>query len=125
MADHMKNKLHLSSTRQDLLNWFRKPGLESQTVLLLGVFLVLAIFFSIKEDKFLTVRSVTSMAFQLPELGVLTLAMMITIITGGIDLSVNAISNLSAVLAGFFLVKVMPADASGGQAALYITIGLL
>lgn len=124
MAETMKNKLQLSS-RQSWLDIVRKPGLESQTVLLLGVFLVLAIFFSIKEDKFLTVRSVTSMAFQLPELGVLTLAMMITIITGGIDLSVNAISNLSAVLSGFFLLKVMPADASGGQATLYILIALL
>lgn len=121
----MKNK---SGSPLSSLGWFdfiRRPQIESQTVLLLGVFLVLAVFFSIKEEKFLTVRSVTSMGFQLPELGVLTLAMMITIITGGIDLSVNAISNLAAVLAGFFLVKLMPENASSGQAAAYIGAGLL
>src|SRR5262245_39672213 len=114
-----------SSSRQIWLNRLRKPALESQTILLLGVFLVLLIFFSLKEDKFLTVRSVTSMAFQLPELGILTLAMMITIITGGIDLSVNSISNLSAVLSGMFLVNLMPENASAGQTGLYIALSYL
>jgi len=121
----MKKKLQFTFSHQRLLDFIRKPPVESQTVLLLGVFLILAIFFSIKEEKFLTVRSVTSMGFQLPELGVLTLAMMITIITGGIDLSVNAISNLAAVLSGFFMVKLMPENASSGQIALFIGIGLL
>jgi simple sugar transport system permease protein len=38
-----------------------------------------------------------SMAFQLPELGVLSLAMMIPLLSGGLDLSIIATANLSAL----------------------------
>lgn len=65
------------------------------------------------------------MAFQLPELGVLALAMMITILTGGINLSVNATSNLAAVVAGLFLVKMIPSGATPGLAAFYVVAALV
>ena len=100
-------------------------SVDSQTILLLGVFVALMIFFSLTSDKFLTVRSVTSMSFQLPEIGVLSLAMMITILIGGINLSVNATSNLAAVISGFFLVKLIPAEASPEQIVLYIILALI
>lgn len=102
----------------------RNIPLESQTLLLLAVFLVLAVFFSLTEDRFLTGRSVASMAFQLPELGVLSLAMMVTILTGGINLSVNATSNLAAVVAGMFMVRMIPPDAAPGLAGLTIAAAL-
>ena len=98
--------------------------LESQTLLLLVVFLVLAAFFSLTEDRFLTGRSVASMAFQLPELGVLALAMMVTILTGGINLSVNATSNLAAVVAGMFMVRMIPPETGSGLAGLYVAAAL-
>jgi len=97
----------------------------NQTTLLLAVFIVLFIFFAVTEDKFLTGRSITSMAFQLPELGVLSLAMMVTILTGGINLSVNATSNMAAVLAGLFLVKFIPPEATPQQIGLFIVLGVL
>jgi simple sugar transport system permease protein len=98
--------------------------IESQTLLLLGVFIILIIFFAVTEDRFLTGRSIASMAFQLPELGILALAMMITILTGGINLSVNAASNLAAVSAGLFLVKLLPAGATSEQVIFYIAAAL-
>jgi len=98
---------------------------HSDTLQLFGVLVVLFIFFSVTEDRFLTTRSITSMGFQLPELGVLSLAMMITILTGGIDLSVNATSNMAAVLAGLFMVKFIPEDAGEGQIVLYLGGALL
>jgi simple sugar transport system permease protein len=98
--------------------------LEGQTLLLLGVLIVLTFFFGTQESKFLTARSITSMGFQLPEIGVLTLAMMITILTGGINLSVNATSNLAAVIAGLFLVKLMPPDLAPGMVNLYVAAAL-
>lgn len=98
--------------------------LEGQTLLLLGVFIALTFFFGTQESKFLTARSITSMGFQLPEIGVLTLAMMITILTGGINLSVNATSNLAAVIAGLFLVKLMPPDLAPGMVNLYVAAAL-
>jgi simple sugar transport system permease protein len=119
-------KEHTSASSQKV-SGSRPRGfsVDSQTILLVGVFLALMIFFSLASDRFLTIRSVTSMSFQLPEIGVLSLAMMITILTGGINLSVNATSNLAAVLAGFFLVKLTPADATPEQIVLYIVLALI
>lgn len=99
--------------------------IDRQTILLLGVFLALVVFFGLTRNTFLTRLSLTSMAFQLPEIGVLALAMMIPILTGGINLSVNAISNLGAVLAGLFLVKLVPPDIVAGQPGLFVTIAFM
>jgi simple sugar transport system permease protein len=120
----MDTKANASPSEKGLMDRLGISKVDSQTLLLLGVFLVLAIFFSVTESRFLTTRSVTSMAFQLPELGILSLAMMITILVGGINLSVNATSNLAAVLAGFFLVKFVPPEATPGQTALYIVVAI-
>lgn len=101
-------------------SFIKSIHIDSQTLLLLGVFIILTTFFSFTNKRFLTVPSVSSMGFQLPEIGILTLAMMITILTGGIDLSVNATSNLAAVLIGTFMVRYIPDNASEFQITLYI-----
>lgn len=103
------------------LEWIRR---NRQTVLLVIVFIVLFTFFSITEKKFLTARNITSMGFQLPEIGVLSLAMMITILTGGINLSVNATSNMAAVLAGLYLVKFVPKEATDFQIWVSLAIAM-
>ena len=121
----MKKEQTTASSQKILQSRPRGFSVDSQTILLLGVFVALMIFFSLTSDKFLTVRSVTSMSFQLPEIGVLSLAMMITILIGGINLSVNATSNLAAVISGFLLVKLIPAEASSEQVLLYIILALL
>lgn len=121
----MSAKSFIKSLKNKSVTFRRKLFFDSQTMLLIGVFIVLMVFFSFTEDKFLTARGITSMGFQLPELGVLSLAMMITILTGGINLSVNATSNLAAVLAGFFMVKYIPDGAPQGYVILYIGIALL
>lgn len=121
----MEKRSEPSVPRKGLTSSLGISQVDSQTILLLGVFLVLAIFFSVTEEKFLAVRSVTSMGFQLPELGVLSLAMMITILVGGINLSVNATSNLAAVLAGFFMVKFIPPDATPELVVLYLAVAII
>ena len=102
--------------------WIRR---NRQTLLLVIVFIVLFLFFSTTEKKFLTVRNISSMGFQLPEIGVLSLAMMITILTGGINLSVNATSNMAAVLAGIYLVKFVPKEATEPQIWFSLVIAML
>jgi len=121
----MDTKSKPSTSKKSLTSLLGINQIDSQAILLLGVFIVLTIFFSVTEEKFLTARSITSMGFQLPEIGVLALAMMITILVGGINLSVNATSNLAAVLAGIFIVKLIPQDAAQEQVVLYIAIALL
>jgi len=48
-------------------------------------------------QRFLALHTLQGMAFQLPELGTLALAMMVTLLAGGINLAVVATANLSAL----------------------------
>ncbi len=121
----MDTKLKLSPSKRGLTSALGLSQIDSQTLLLLGVFIVLAFFFSVTENKFLTARSITSMGFQLPELGILSLAMMITILVGGINLSVVATANMAAVPAGFFLVKFIPPSATPEQIVFYIAVAII
>jgi ribose/xylose/arabinose/galactoside ABC-type transport system permease subunit len=66
---------------------------------LLAVLLVL--FAVLLGGKLFNGAAVRSMAFQLPELGILSLAMMIPLLSGGLDLSIIATANLSALAAAY------------------------
>ncbi len=98
----MNSNASLSNSGKGFNALKKRFQIDGQTLLLLGVFVVLVIFFGVTENNFLSNRSISTMAFQVPEIGILTLAMMIPTLTGGINLSINATSNLSAVLAGLF-----------------------
>jgi simple sugar transport system permease protein len=53
--------------------------------------------------KFLSAANFESMAFQFPELALLSFAMLLAMLSGGIDLSVVAIANLCGILAAMIL----------------------
>ena len=72
-------------------------------VIAVAVFVFMAL---LSPDKFLSVQNMTSMAFQFPEFAILALAMTVTMLTGGIDLSVVGIANLSAIIAAMILTSV-------------------
>jgi len=76
------------------------------------VFLVMA---ALAPDKFLSWQNMTSMAFQFPEFAILALAMTVTMLTGGIDLSVVGIANLSAIIAAAILTQM-----TGGGAGIVL-----
>ncbi|MEM1431693.1 MAG: ABC transporter permease [Pseudomonadota bacterium] len=74
-------------------------------------FLLLCVtLFGSVAPHFLTGGIFRSMAFQLPELGLLTLAMFIPIVAGGLNLAVTFTANISG-LAAAFLVKELMLDA--------------
>lgn len=54
-------------------------------------------------EKFLTLSNFQSIASQFPEYGLLAIGIMLTMITGGIDLSVVSIANLSGVVGAMVL----------------------
>lgn len=54
-----------------------------------------------------------SMAVQLPEFGILAFAIMITMLTGGIDLSIVGTANLSAIAAAMILAGLTNDDGTG------------
>lgn len=91
--------------------------------LLLVCFVVL-IAMSFANPRFLNPYNFESMAFFLPELGILSIAVMIAMLTGGIDLSIVGIANLSAITAGLFFQKMGGAEAGLGVVLLGVAIAL-
>lgn len=88
-------------------------------------FVLLLLVFSVFEENFFTTRSITSMLFQLPEVGILSLAMMVPMMIGGDDLSIVASANLSAVLSGFFSIKILSGIVPDENWAIYIGAAFL
>ncbi|KAA2214017.1 ABC transporter permease [Teichococcus oryzae] len=68
--------------------------------------LIFAGMAALNPERFLRPYVFESITFIAPELGLLAIAMMVAMLTGGIDLSVIAIANLSCILAGLFFHQV-------------------
>jgi simple sugar transport system permease protein/ribose transport system permease protein len=69
---------------------------------------LLAGFALVLGDALFTRTALQSMAFQMPELGILSLAMMITLLSGGINLAVISTANLCALTMAFVLTRFLP-----------------
>lgn len=99
---------------------------NSNLVRLLVIFIIsFAAMSLLQPEIFLTKKYMVSMAFLFPEYGILALAMMLAMMSGGIDLSVVATANFSGIIAVQFLLRLCPTDASGIQAALFLITALV
>lgn len=96
---------------------------------LLLVCIAVLITMSFANPRFLNAYNFESMAFFLPELGILSIAVMIAMLTGGIDLSIVGLANLSAITAGLFFQRMGGAEAGIGivliGVAIALSVGLL
>jgi simple sugar transport system permease protein/ribose transport system permease protein len=80
---------------------------------LLALLAALVLVFGLSVgDRLFASLGLRSMASQLPELGLLSLAMMVALLSGGLDLSIIATANLSA-LAVAAVLKGAPGEAAG------------
>jgi len=70
---------------------------------LLGFLALVLVVFGILAPNFLTAANFGSIAFQLPELGILTLAMLIPIISGGFNLAIIYTANMAGLTLAFVL----------------------
>lgn len=75
------------------------PYIVGLAILAAAIFTAL----SFSAPNFLSAANLTSMGSQFPEFGLLALAVLPTMISGGIDLSVVAIANLASVVAALLL----------------------
>ncbi len=95
-------------------------------ILLIGVILLMWL---LNGSNFLSLGNFQSMAYQLPELGVLSMAMMITMLTAGINLSIIATANLSGIIMALILTQTIPPESTGpggiGLVLIAIIAGLL
>jgi simple sugar transport system permease protein len=72
--------------------------------ILFGLTLVLAAVFAVVfGDSMYSARNLRSMAYQIPEFGLLALGMMLAFLIGGIDLSIVAVANTSGIIAALVL----------------------
>jgi simple sugar transport system permease protein len=78
------------------------------TMLSLVLLALLIVFGLLLGDQLFSVGALQSMAFQLPELGILSLAMMIALLSGGLNLSIIATANLSALAMAWVLTTYVP-----------------
>jgi simple sugar transport system permease protein len=99
------------------------------TRLLIIMLITLVVLSAIKTEKFLTLDSFQSMAYQFPQYALLSLGIMLAMISGGIDLSVVGIANLSAILTAKTMLALIPEGAApettGGAILLAILIGII
>ncbi|MFP4201385.1 MAG: ABC transporter permease [Candidatus Acetothermia bacterium] len=86
--------------------------------ILISTFFLMAF---LSGGNILQVSTLQSMGFQLPFLGLLALAQMGPMLTGGIDLSIISISNLSGIVAAIIMVEL----SSGPVIAIAIAAALL
>jgi simple sugar transport system permease protein len=86
-------------------SWLKRLStrLGAENIGLLLALLAALVFFGLMSPQFLSLDTFNSVAFQLPELGLLTLAMLMPIIAGGINLSVTFTANLCGLTLAWIL----------------------
>jgi simple sugar transport system permease protein len=78
------------------------------TMLSLVLLALLLVFGLLLGDQLFSIGALQSMAFQLPELGILSLAMMVALLSGGLNLSIIATANLCALTMAWVLTTHVP-----------------
>jgi simple sugar transport system permease protein len=68
-----------------------------------ALLLTVLVLFGLTTPRFLSWPTFQSMAFQIPELGLLTLAMLIPILSGGLNLAVTFIANIAGLTMAWIL----------------------
>ena len=86
----------------------RTDAVDGRLIALLVALLL--VFGLLLGDRLFNPTSIRSMAFQLPELGILSLAMMVALLSGGLDLSIIATANLVALTMAYIITTMVPAD---------------
>jgi len=104
-------------------------GQRSLARLLALALAVLVVFSVLSPSIFFSVINFQTLAFTVPEIGLLSLAIMVAMLTGGIDLSIVSVANLTALTTATLFAAVGGAEMAGGQAALltvvFLAVGLL
>ena len=85
----------------------RVDAVDRRLLILLAALVL--VFGLLLGDKLFDATSFRSMAFQLPELGILSIAMMVALLSGGLDLSIIATANLVALTVAFIF-SFVPAE---------------
>ena len=73
------------------------------------------VFLLVRTRDFTSVGTWQSMALQFPEYGLMALGVMLTMITGGIDLSSVGVANMTSIVSASVMLTLAPRGAAAGQ----------
>ncbi|RQR65126.1 ABC transporter permease [Burkholderia sp. Bp9126] len=93
---------------------FHAPLVQADVAGLLGFLAVVVIATSMASDRFLSGSTFVSIAFQLPELGLFTLAMLMPLISGGFNLAVTFTANIAGLAMAWVIQSHGGVDAGAG-----------
>ncbi|MGA8658894.1 MAG: ABC transporter permease [Chthoniobacterales bacterium] len=111
------------ASRPSFTDWLT----QDSTVTMLGALIVLAVIFfsALAPSLFISGETLRAMAFQMPELGILALAMMIPLMSGGLNLAIIATANLAALVMAAILTKMIGPTTSPQAVAGVIALALV
>lgn len=102
--------------------FLRDKELTKMIVITLAVFIAMT---ALRPNLFLTANNFTSMGYQIPELGLYSVAMTIAMLSGGIDLSIVGIGNLCSIICTYILHYAYVQEMSGAALWGMIILGIL
>lgn len=106
-----------------------RSGLGADTSSLIALLILVVLGFSLTSPQFMTAANLGSMGFQMPLLGLLTLAMLAPIISGGFNLAVTYTANMSGLTLAWILLQFGGKEAGVGALVLgclaAIAVGML
>jgi simple sugar transport system permease protein len=91
------------------------------TFLLFAMFVVFSI---VMPNEFLQSGTMQSMMFQLPELGLLSLAMAIPLVSGGLNLAIISTTNQAALLMAWILTTQLQPDSTDAEMWTWVVIAM-
>ena len=90
-------------------------GSKRYTLALVGLVVALFVLLSVlAPTSYPTLQNISSMAYQMSPIGLLALCVAITFLIGGIDLSIVAVANSSAIAAAMTMTALAPSLGSSG-----------
>jgi len=96
----------------------RSNSTNRSLVIMLVVIVIL--MSALNPQRFLTIRNFISMSYQLPIIAILSIGMMITILSGGINLALVATSNFTGIIVALILQALMGANTA--DAPLWVSL---
>lgn len=80
----------------------------------------LLVFSILSPNIFFSPNNFKSMSYQVPEIAILSIAVMLSMLTGGIDLSIVSISNAAALVAAWVMTS--KSDTTGSESLMWILV---
>lgn len=125
MAEDTKSPARSVNSTLDQLIGALRSGPHGGIGGLLLLLAALAIGFSLLlPDRFPRAATLQSMMFQLPELGLLSLAMALPLISGGLNLAIIATANQAALLMAWIMTAMIAPEMAAGATALWVAAAL-